>query len=94
MNLPLIFAFFIVVSLLIVWFFFARTKKQEPPPKNKEPFQVVSCGCPELATSHPGRVEHKMRCSVFRSLNPELTMKKFLEFEGFPTDKDIEWPKL
>ncbi|BAU80282.1 hypothetical protein A9K97_gp069 [Tokyovirus A1] len=97
MNRLLIFAFLVIFALLVVWLLFFRTPtKHVPPVKEKESLMldIVSCGCPDLATSHPGRIKHKMTCSVFRSLNPGLTVKQFLEHEGFPTDKDSEWPKL
>ncbi|AMQ10528.1 hypothetical protein [Brazilian marseillevirus] len=95
MNIPLIFAFVIVLSLLLTWFFFWKKEDVPKQKKTEEPFtlDVVSCGCPELATAHPGRVKHKMECSVFRSLNPNLTVKQFLEYEGFPTTEDSEWPE-
>ncbi len=54
----------------------------------------ISCQCPELATWHPGRVQHKMTCPIFRKLNPNLTVKQFLKYEGFPIDDDEEWPEL
>lgn len=98
MNRLFIFALLVLLTIFVVWLLFFRTSTKHAPPsrETKEPLMldITSCGCPELATSHPGRIQHKMTCSVFRSLNPGLTVKKFLEHEGFPTDKDSEWPKL
>jgi hypothetical protein len=54
----------------------------------------ISCGCYELQTSHPGRVQHKLRCPIFRKLNPNLTIQQFLKFEGFPSDQYENWPEL
>ena len=48
---------------------------------NLSPF--ISCECDELQTWHPGRVEHKMTCKKFWSLNPNRTKKELLKFEGF-----------
>lgn len=53
-----------------------------------------SCGCPDLVTWHPGQIEHMKKCPIFRKLNPNLTMKQFLNYEGFPINKDQEWPPL
>ncbi len=39
--------------------------------------EPISCGCPELATWHPGQVEHKAKCL-------SLTMIQFMAWEGFP----------
>ncbi|AIT54945.1 hypothetical protein MEL_332 [Melbournevirus] len=98
MNRLLVFAFLVLLVLFVVWLLFFRTSKKHVPPAKevKEPLllDVVSCGCPDLATAHPERVKHKMNCSVFRSLNPGLTANQFLEYEGFPTKEKVEWPNL
>jgi len=54
------------------------SKKNSP---NNNSF--VSCECPELMTWHPGRVEHKMKCTKFWSLNPNRTKDELLQDEGF-----------
>lgn len=55
-----------------------------------------SCGCDALMTWHGGRIEHKRVCPIFRKLNPNLTVKEFMKYEGFPVKdaKDVPWPSL
>ena len=43
----------------------------------------ISCECPELQTWHGGRVEHKLNCSKFWSINPGRTKEELLRNEGF-----------
>ncbi len=57
--------------------------------------KMNSCGCPDLATWHPGQIQHKFKCPKFRKLNPTLTVKQFMTAEGFPgyNGPDV-WPTL
>jgi hypothetical protein len=45
-------------------------------------------------TSHPGQIEHKLTCPIFRKLNPDLTVRDFMTNEGFPTKTDSPWPPV
>jgi hypothetical protein len=61
--------------------------------KDKTQIKIVSCGC-SVVTWHPGVIEHKMKCPIFRERNPGLSVKDFLAYEGFPIDNDREWPAV
>ena len=63
-----------------------KTPVTEDKNENEETMnleQFTSCGCPELVTWHPGRVEHKLECEKFWSLNPGRTKNELLKTEGF-----------
>ena len=74
-----------IVILCIAYYVWNSDRAVKPSNKKTgtkvEPF--TSCGCPELATWHPGRVEHKMGCSKFWTLNPNRTKEELLKSEGF-----------
>lgn len=81
---------FIGILVLAGLLYFCSWKENEPytkPPQNthvtenKQAF--ISCGCPELATWHPGRVKHKLGCKKFWDLNPGRTEEELLKDEGF-----------
>jgi hypothetical protein len=61
---------------------------------NENTSKIKSCGCPDLVTWHPGQIKHKLYCPIFRKLNPNLTLKEFYKYEGFPNKEDEEWPKI
>ncbi len=104
MNI-LIFALLCTLVILFICFYWNAKSKAGYNTNRKTVYQPVkyvkatsfpprSCDCPELATWHGGQVQHKLKCPIFCGLNPSLTVKQFLEYEGFPTDKDQEWPSL
>jgi hypothetical protein len=63
---------------------------------NESKKRIVSCECEELATWHPGCVQHKMSCPIFRERNPGLTFGEFVKDEGFgyPGSGNADWPPL
>jgi hypothetical protein len=84
---------FVVVAiclLLVLVFCFVFTN---PTINDKT---IISCDCKELQTWHPGQVQHKMSCPIFRKRNPNLTFGEFMEKEGFdfPGVNDANWPPL
>ena len=89
------YAIFSVLLILLSLVFYNLNKKPEIKPNEVQtnsdcgcnkldtsPFK--SCKCPELATWHPGRVEHKLKCKKFWSLNPGRTKKELVTVEGLP----------
>lgn len=60
----------------------------------KKKINVINCDCEELNTNHSARISHKLRCPIFRKLNKNLTTKEFMISEGFPNEKDFDWPSI
>jgi hypothetical protein len=76
----------ITVGLIILFVLFlvlrptAETKtKTNANAETEIPFPI-SCGC-KLETSHPGCIEHKSKCPIYRRLNPRLTYNQFKAHE-------------
>ncbi len=86
MNLPLILLIALLIIAVILYL-----KKGIKIVTTSSSFQIISCGCKELETDHPGRVEHKSKCRKFKYLNPDLSFKQFMKYEGFDTEKN-DWP--
>lgn len=90
-----LFILFVVLSILFalkIHESFTNVNKLTLLQEDKK--KIISCGCSELATWHPARIAHKMKCPIFRKLNPDLTVKEFLKDEGFPTNADQDWPHI
>ena len=81
----IVWALLLVIILCTVYYAWNRNGAVKPSNRETdtkvEPF--ISCKCPELATWHGGRVEHKMGCSKFWTLNPNRTKEELLKSEGF-----------
>lgn len=54
---------------------------------------IKYCDC-KLVTWHPGLIEHRMVCPVFRERNPNLSVKQFMKTEGFEIKEEKEWPPI
>lgn len=54
------------------------------------------CPCLDAVMGHMTRIQHKIRCPVFRELNPRLTIQEFFEQEGFPGEvqSHTPWPPI
>ena len=86
---------FILLSIFVVFtIVFALKIHDSNETKALGPKKIISCGCPDLATAHSGRIAHKLKCPIFRKYNPDLTVKKFMKGEEFSIEKDQEWPSL
>lgn len=101
MKILYFFIIFLIALLFIICFmnfknnFIKKNEKYKPIPKinDNNIFLIKSCECTDLMTSHQGRIEHKLKCPIFRKLNPNLTVKQFMNHEGFPTNGEMEWPQ-
>jgi len=68
------FIIFVGICAVIFWMCMGKTEKE---------IKIISCGCEELQTWHPGQVDHKLKCPIFKSLNPTITKEELLKYEGF-----------
>lgn len=74
----------ILTSLIVLIVLIFLIYIQQPEVSNRDGqdpsvrYKFTTCNCPELATWHPGQVEHKLKCSKFWELNPGRTKDELL----------------
>ena len=86
-NRELVLLVVVVITIVIILIVLNSRRS-----KQSDVLVIYSCRCRELATWHMGQIEHKLKCPVFRRLNPSLTVKQFYRKEGFDVQKDSPWP--
>lgn len=56
--------------------------------------KIKMCDCDKSKLDNKTKIQHNLLCDKFRKLNPDLTVKEFLETEGIVTDRDFNWPTV